>query len=180
MIPKIDYRDEKYPLSFRLQLANINWDIEIAFKLQEEMDNKKNKVSVLLDEEIKELVKIYRWWFSEEVMYSKYVVELLNENGGVLWWFFGISNITEKYDEVDKYLEELLLNKGISLEDIWNFLAWKPWRWFYDDMMEAIYEQNEDWYPILSENRGENIRLQKKYIEEHFSDLLNYIEEIKA
>lgn len=180
MLLKIDYGDEKYPLSFRMQLAHINWDIDVAFELKKEMDYKKDKISILLDEEIKELIKIYRWWFSEEVMYSKYVIESLNENGGVLWWFFSLSNTQERYNEVDKYLEELLLNKWVLFENIWKFLAWKPWRWFYDNMMESIHEWDGDWFPILSENKNDNIRLQKKYIEDHLSNLLDYIDEIEV
>lgn len=178
MIMEIDYRDERYPLNFRKQLAIINWDDDIAYELIKEMDDRKNKIIVLLDEEIKELVKIYKWWFSEDVMYSKFVIKSLNEYVGVLSGFFRISNIQKRYDEVDKHLEEILLNKWLSFENIWNFLVWKTGRWFYDDMMEDIHEFDEEWNPILFKDRDENIRAEIKYITENLQEILNYINDL--
>lgn len=177
MITEIDYRDEKYPLGLRIELASIDWNMEIAIELWEEKNAMKDKISVLLDSQIKESVDIYKWWFSESIMYTTDVIEVLNENNGVLRGYFSILNIHEKFEEIDKYLEELLINNGISHENIWKFLSWKPWRWFYDDMIESIYKfDEEDWKPILFKNRDENIVVQMNYINNHLQEIIDYID----
>lgn len=179
MITKVDCINENFPLGLRVELANFNWEWDIISELLPHIEERRGKVYDLIDSQVAEVIKIYKWWFSEQVMYSKNIIDTIKEYDWTLRGLLSLSNFENRYEEVDKYLEELLLNNWISYNDIWKFLVYKESRWFYDAMIETIYDEDEDWILISLDSIEENIKLQNKYIIEHLSDILNHIDWIK-
>lgn len=159
MILQSKFSDNKdYLVWLRVNLAIKTWNRDLLETLR-----------ALSKEEITDIhvnnsLKFYQGWFSDTLMHTENVKEELIGNDWDLRWYFDFIEMTHRSDEVDMFLEKILIDAWYSYEDIWMFLCSRPAKHFFHD----LYEKN-----FIHPNE------QITYINEFSSRLFKQIEMIK-
>lgn len=114
----------------------------------------------LTEENIYNILLFFQWGFSDSVMFNPKMKSYLIEENWILQWYF--SN-NAKTNEMDRLLENALLSRWLSYEEIVNFLISRNWRWFIDEFnFEGI--EDAEWNNLIYDEE-KSIKIFKEWLE---------------